>query len=82
MVVLSLLSSILFVLLNAFSLWMISSLITNIMNPGKESIIPTFQDASIQEKLEALSLYLIGQGSQLDQLGNPVSYTHLRAHET
>ena len=70
MVILSLLSSILFVLLNAFSRWMISSLISTIMNPGKESVIPTLQDESIHDKLEAFSFHLIGRGSQLDQLSH------------
>ena len=72
MVTLSLLSSVLFVLLNAFSLWMISSLISTIMNPGKESVVSTstLQDGSFHDKLEALSFQLIGQGSQLDQLGH------------
>ena len=72
MVTLSLLSSVLFVLLNAFSLWMISSLISTIMNPGKESVVSTstLQGGSFHDKLEALSFQLIGQGSQLDQLGH------------
>ena len=69
MVALSLLSSVLFVLLNAFSLWMISSLFSTIMNPGEESVIPALQDGSIHDKLESFSFHLIGQGSQLDQLG-------------
>ena len=69
MVALSLLSSILFVLLNAFSLWMVSSLISTIMNQEKEGAVSTFHDGSIHNHLEALSLQLIGQGSQLDQLG-------------
>ena len=41
MVVLSFLSSLLYVAMNAFSIWMISSLISTIMNPGENvNIIP------------------------------------------
>ena len=69
MVALSLLSSILFVFFNAFSLWMISSLISTIMNPGKDAAVSTLQDGSIHNYLETLSIQLIGQGPQLDQLG-------------
>ena len=69
MVVLSLLSSVLFVLLNAFSIWMISSLISTIMNPGKGSAVISVQDSTLLNKLETLTQQLIGNGSQLDQLG-------------
>ena len=69
MVTLSLLSSVLFVLLNAFSIWMISSLISTIMNPGKGSAVISVQDSTLLNKLETLTQQLIGNGSQLDQLG-------------
>ena len=69
MVALSLLSSVLFVLLNAFSIWMISSLISTIMNPGKGSAVISVQDSTLLNKLETLTQQLIGNGSQLDQLG-------------
>ena len=69
MVALSLLSSVLFVLLNAFSIWMISSLISTIMNPGKGSPVISVQDSTLLNKLETLTQQLIGNGSQLDQLG-------------
>ena len=69
MVTLSLLSSVLFVLLNAFSIWMISSLISTIMNPGKGSAVISAQDSTLLNKLETLTQQLIGNGSQLDQLG-------------
>ena len=69
MVALSLLSSVLFVLLNAFSIWMISSLISTIMNPGKGSAVISAQDSTLLNKLETLTQQLIGNGSQLDQLG-------------
>ncbi len=69
MVALSLLSSVLFVLLNAFSIWMISSLISTIMNPGKGSNVISVQDSTLLNKLETLTQQLIGNGSQLDQLG-------------
>ena len=68
MVALSLLSSILFVMLNAFSIWMISSLISTIMNPGKGSSVISVQDSTLLYKLETLTRQLIGNGSQLEQL--------------
>ena len=70
MVTLSLLSSVLFVLLNAFSIWMISSLISTIMNPGKGSAVISAQDSTLLNKLETITQQLIGNGSQLDQLGH------------
>ena len=68
MVVLSLLSSVLFVLLNAFSLWMISSLIATIMNPKTSNSQASLIDLSFNEKLEAFTYQLIGTGSQLEQM--------------
>ena len=68
MVALSLLSSVLFVLLNAFSIWMISSLISTIMNPGMGSTVISVQDSTLLNKLEMLTRQLIGNGSQLEQL--------------
>ena len=68
MVALSLLSSLLFVILNAFSIWMVSTLISTIMNPG-ESVTPTvLKTASLHEKMEGLTSQLIGNGPQLEQL--------------
>jgi len=68
MVALSLLSSLLFVMFNAFSIWMVSTLISTIMNPGK-SVTPTvLKTASLHEKMEGLTSQLIGNGSQLEQL--------------
>ena len=68
MVVLSLLSSLLFVMFNAFSIWMVSTLISTIMNPG-ESVTPTvLKTASLHEKMEGLTSQLIGNGPQLEQL--------------
>ena len=68
MVVLSLLSSVLFVLLNAFSLWMISSLISTIMNPETSNSQVPLTDLSYNDKLEAFTYQLIGTGSQLEQM--------------
>ena len=64
--ILSLISSLLFVFFNAFSLWMVSSLISTIMNKGASNIID--HNNSINNKLESLSSFLIGQGSQIEQL--------------
>ena len=68
MVALSLLSSVLFVLLNAFSIWMISSLISTIMNTQTGIHQTSLQGLSIHDKLDTLTYQLIGNGSQLEQL--------------
>ena len=68
MVALSLLSSILFVMFNAFSIWMVSTLISTIMNPGKSVTPNVLSTASLHEKMEGLTHQLIGSGSQLEQL--------------
>ena len=68
MVVLSLLSSLLYVMMNAFSIWMISSLISTIMNPGGGSTVIPMQGASVHDRLEGLTRQLIGGGTQLEQL--------------
>ncbi len=71
MVLISLISSILFVVMNTFSLWMISSLIGTIMNPtsGNSSLqSKVIGELSINQKLEQLAQSLIGSGSQLEQL--------------
>ena len=68
MVALSLLSSILFVMFNAFSIWMVSTLISTIMNPGKSVPPNVLSTASLHEKMEGLAYQLIGSGSQLEQL--------------
>ena len=69
MVALSLLSSLLYVMMNAFSIWMISSLISTIMNPGGGSTVIPMQGASVHDRLEGLTRQLIGGGTQLEQLG-------------
>ena len=68
MVALSLLSSLLFVIFNAFSIWMVSTLISTIMNPGKSVPPNVLSTASLHEKMEGLAYQLIGSGSQLEQL--------------
>ena len=68
MVILAMVSSLVFVFFNTFSFWMISSLISTIMNPGGNKIGIENTDLSINEKLESLVHQLIGSGSQLDQL--------------
>ncbi len=68
MVALSLLSSILFVMFNAFSIWMVSTLISTIMNPGKSLAPNVMNTASLHEKMEGLTYQLIGSGSPLEQL--------------
>lgn len=70
MVALSLLSSILFVMLNAFSIWMVSSLISTIMNPEGSHSTPIINAETLHGKLENLAVQLVGTGSQLEQLGN------------
>ena len=68
-VFISLISSFFYVIMNAISLWMVSSLISNIMNPKNVSTITTVVPAEgIHQKLENLSAHLVGGGSQLAQL--------------
>ena len=68
MVALSLLSSLLFVIFNAFSIWMVSTLISTIMTPGRSVPPNVLSTASLHEKMEGLAYQLIGSGSQLEQL--------------
>jgi len=53
---------------NAFSIWMVSTLIFTIMNPGKSVPPNVLSTASLHEKMEGLTYQLIGNGSQLEQL--------------
>ena len=65
-VILSLLSSILYVLMNAFSLWMVSSLIGTIINPeGSNKVIAS---DSLNGRFDVLISELIGPGDQIHQL--------------
>ncbi len=68
MVIFSIVSSLLFAFLNAFSFWMISSLISTIMNPGENEIAIQQSNFSLNDKLENMAHQLIGSGSQLEQL--------------
>ena len=68
MVIFSIISSLLFAFLNAFSFWMISSLISTIMNPGGNEIAIQETNFSLNDKLENMAHRLIGSGSQLEQL--------------
>ncbi|SVD47277.1 uncharacterized protein METZ01_LOCUS400131, partial [marine metagenome] len=68
MVIFSIVSSLLFAFLNAFSFWMISSLISTIMNPERDETIIQQADLSINDKIENIVHQLIGSGSQLEQL--------------
>jgi ABC-type multidrug transport system fused ATPase/permease subunit len=68
MVFISLISSFLFVLMNAFSLWMISSLITTIMLPVNSDKMTNIINNGIYFKLETLAQNLIGHGTQIEQL--------------
>ena len=68
MVLLSFVSSLLFVFFNTFSFWMISTLISTIMNPGGNDTQIQQVDLTINDKLENIVQQLIGSGSQLDQL--------------
>jgi subfamily B ATP-binding cassette protein MsbA len=55
--------------MNAFSLWMVSSLISTIMMPSKASTDTLHMgNLSILEKMEEFANYLIGSGNQLEQL--------------
>ena len=65
MLLISLFFSLLYVIMNTSSLWMISSLISNILNP--DSLTETSGNSIIQ-KLEHSTLLLIGPGNKFDQL--------------
>ena len=65
-VLLSLLSSFLYVIINALSLWMISTLVSNIMMPN---IKPKKLEAiTFYNKLELYLQSMLGEGTQLGQL--------------
>ncbi len=68
MIALSMLSSLLFVLFNAISLWLVSSLIYTIMIPEKVNTNKIVDDQSVYSKLNEFANVLIGQGTQLEQL--------------
>ena len=62
----SLLFSLLYVIMNTASLWMVSSLISSILNPDSFTL-PTGNLSTIQ-KLESATLNLIGSGNKFHQL--------------
>ena len=65
-VILSLMSSLFYILINSFSLWMVSSLIGTIINPNqKKDLIET---SSISQKFESIIDKFIGPGDQIHQL--------------
>ena len=64
----SLIASFLFVLMNAFSLWMVSTLISTIMIQDEKSSAPEILNEGLYYKLENFSQNLIGNGSQIEQL--------------
>ena len=69
-IMLSLFFSLLFVIMNTASLWMISSLLSKILNPNKSEIpigVSTGKSILIQY-LDSLTEWLLGDGSNLDQL--------------
>lgn len=68
MIALSMISSLLFVLFNAISLWLVSSLIYTIMIPGKANTNKIIDDQSVYSQLNEFANVLIGQGTQLEQL--------------
>jgi len=65
-VLLSLLSSFLYVIINALSLWMISTLVSNIMIPNIET--KQLDAITFYNKLELYLQSILGQGTQLEQL--------------
>ena len=65
-IILSLMSSLFYILINSFSLWMVSSLIGTIINPNqKKDLIET---SSISQKFESIIDKFIGPGDQIHQL--------------
>ena len=67
-VFISLISSFLFVIMNAFSLWMISTLISTIMLQKEKVDHSKIINDSFYSKLENLAENLIGSGPQIEQL--------------
>ena len=67
-VLISLISSFLFVLMNAFSLWMISTLISTIMLHENKTESTQILNEGIYHKLENFAENLIGNGPQIEQL--------------
>ena len=68
MVILSFISSILFAAINAFSIWMISSLFSTIMKTRTNPLNVEPTNISINNKLEAITNQLIGNGPPIEQL--------------
>ena len=66
LVILSLLSSIIFVAMNSLSVWMIGSLISTILNPA--DTIPIPNPDTINGTLKKFTQYLIGTGTKTEQL--------------
>ena len=66
LVVLSLLSSIIFVAMNSLSVWMIGSLISTIINPADSILIPNPE--TINGTLKRFTQHLIGFGTKTEQL--------------
>ena len=64
-VLVSLFFSFLYVIMNASSLWMVSSLISNILDPN---VLSSSNSNSIIQQLESYTLYIIGEGNQFEQL--------------
>ena len=69
-VLISLISSFLFVLMNTFSLWLISSLVSTIMLKKNNSELNNVIDnkSTLYHSLEDFSQNLIGKGTEIDQL--------------
>ena len=68
-VIISIIFSILFVIMNAFSLWLISSLLSTIMQSEKVIEIPQIVNStSVINKLEYYAYQLLGSENQVNQL--------------
>jgi len=65
MLLISLFFSLLYVIMNTASLWMVSSLISSILNPDT---LPPEGNLTIIQKLEHATLSLIGSGDRMHQL--------------
>ena len=73
-VILALLVSLIYVLMNSTAVWMVGSLIGNIMLPEPEqtSVVDDapIESKSLNDSLKALTQQLVGTGSKTDQLRN------------
>ena len=69
LVILSILSSFIFVAMNSLSVWMVGSVISTLFESSANMASDVMADTgSIKESLQSFTQYLIGKGESIDQL--------------